>query len=179
MPAKKASQRQKPAAKRLPAGKQSWRAIVASALDWHEAHATLDDAANTENFPLELRGRRVDGFPHSAWELLEHIRLTTADLVAFVQSRNYVAPEWPDDYWPASAAPRDDAAWQASLAATHSAIRKLKRLADKPGLDLTAKVPAGRGQTYLRCILVAVDHTAYHVGEIVAVRRILGAWKPN
>ena len=177
MPAKKSQARKRSTPKRSTAAKPTWRAIVASALDWHEAHATLDDATDTEDFPLELRGKRPDGFPHSAWELLEHIRLTTADLAAFMGSKRYVAPEWPADYWPATPAPADEAAWKASLAAIHRDIRKLKAIAEHPGLDLTSKIPAGTGQTYLRSLLVAVDHTSYHVGQLVAVRRLVGAWK--
>jgi len=177
MPTKRARSSRQASANNPRARKPSWRAIIASSLDWHEAHATLDDAANAEDFPLELRGKRPDNFPHSAWELLEHIRLTTADLAAFMTSKRYVAPEWPRDYWPASSAPADAAAWTASLTAIHRDIRKLKSIAERPGLELTSRIPTGDGQTYLRTLLLALDHTSYHVGQIVAVRRVLGAWK--
>jgi uncharacterized damage-inducible protein DinB len=151
-----------------------WRAILASSLDWHEAHATFEDAV--AGLSAELRGRRPGQYPHSAWELVEHIRLTQADLVAFMQDASYVAPKWPDDYWPSDPAPANAEAWDKSIAAVQRGRDELQQIAVRPMLDLTTKIPWGEGQTYLRTILVAVDHTAYHVGQLVAVRRLLGAW---
>ncbi len=153
---------------------QPWQAIVASSLAWREAHATFDDAV--AGLSAELRGRRPAGFPHSAWELLEHIRLAQADLLAFMQDASYSAPKWPDDYWPSNPAPPDDTAWDESIAAVQRGREELKAIATSPTLDLTAKVPRGNGQTYLRTILVVMDHTAYHVGQLIAVRQVLGAW---
>jgi uncharacterized damage-inducible protein DinB len=158
------------------AGKEiaPWRAILASSLDWHEAHATFDDAV--AGLTAELRGRRPDQYPHSAWELVEHIRLTQADLVAFMQDASYVAPKWPDDYWPAGPVPASAEEWSNSIAAVQRSREELQQIAVRPTLDLTTKIPWGEGQTYLRTILVAVDHMAYHVGQLIAVRRLLGAW---
>ncbi len=154
---------------------EQWRKIVADSLDWKEAHAGFDRAV--EGIPAELRGKRAPGFPHSVWELVEHIRLTQHDLLEFMTSDAYEEPHWPDDYWPATAAPVSDDAWNESLAAIRSDRAALAALTIAPGRDLTARIPHGSGQTYLRTVLVAVDHAAYHVGQIVFVRRLLGAWK--
>ena len=145
------------------------------ALDWEEAHVNFDKAiAGT---PREKRGARAAGFEHSVWQLLEHIRIAQDDILDFcVNARYEHTMKWPDDYWPKSAAPRDDAEWNRSLERYARSREALKHVArDVP--DLTAVVPTGKGQqTYLRALLLIVDHTAYHVGQIVAVRRALGMW---
>lgn len=151
-----------------------WRAIIASSIDWREAHATFDDAV--AGLSVEIRGSRPEHYPHSAWELVEHIRLAQADLIAFMQNASYAAPKWPDDYWPTDPAPSTATAWDASVAAVRHDRDELKAIATRPTLDLTAKIPWGDGQTYLRTILVAIDHTAYHVGQLIALRLMLGAW---
>lgn len=152
----------------------SWRAIVASSLDWEQAHATLDAAI--KGLPPRLRGRRPARYPHSAWELLEHIRLAQADLLAFMTDAKYTAPKWPDDYWPSSAAPPTSTAWNKSVDTIRADCRRLQRFTRQRSRDLTKKIPWGDGQTYLRTILVVVDHTSYHVGQLIAVRILLGAW---
>jgi hypothetical protein len=151
-----------------------WRAVVASSLDWHEAHATFDDAV--AGLSAELRGRRPDHYPHSAWELVEHIRFTQTDLVAFMRDASYNAPVWPDQYWPSNPAPPSAKAWNQSIAAVRRDRAQLKAIAMRSTVDLTTKIPWGEGQTYLRTILVAVDHSAYHVGQLIAVRILLDAW---
>ena len=151
-----------------------WRTIVASSLDWREAHATFDDAI--AGLSAELRGRRPEHYPHSAWELVEHIRMAQADLIAFMQNASYAAPKWPDDYWPPTPAPPTARTWDESIAAVLRDRAELKAIATRSTLDLTATIPWGGGQTYLRTILVAVDHTAYHVAQLIAVRQMLGAW---
>ena len=153
---------------------EPWRAIVASALDWREAHASIEAAA--VGLPPQLRGRRPEGLPYSPWELLEHIRRTQADLVDFMVNTAYTAPAWPADYWPDHRSPPTETAWEESLAAIRRDRERLQELALRHDLDLTTRIPWGEGQTYLRTILVAVDHTAYHVGQLVAARRLLGAW---
>jgi uncharacterized damage-inducible protein DinB len=151
-----------------------WRHIVASALNWEQAHATFDSAI--AKLPAELRGRRPDHFPHSAWELVEHIRRTQHDLLEFCTNANYHELKWPGDYWPAASAPESAAAWNESVAAYHRDVAAMAAFTTDDARDLTAKIPHGTGQTYLRTILVAVDHTSYHVGQIIAVRRLLGSW---
>jgi DinB family protein len=153
---------------------EPWRAIVASSVDWHEAHATFDDAV--AGLSAELRGRRPEHYPHSAWELVEHIRLAQADLIAFMQNATYSAPKWPDDYWPSEPAPPTATAWEESIAAVRRDCEELKAIATRSTLDPAATIPWGDGRTYLRTILVAIDHTAYHVGQLIAVRLMLGAW---
>jgi uncharacterized damage-inducible protein DinB len=158
----------------VPAIKTTWRSIVASSLDWGEAHATFDHAV--ADLPDDQRGRRPEGFPHSPWELVEHIRLTQADLLDFLSNADYTAPKWPEDYWPSAPAP-SGRAWEESIAAVRQDRESIKQLALREDIDLTERIPWGEGQTFLRTILVAVDHTSYHVGQLIAVRRLLGAWK--
>jgi uncharacterized damage-inducible protein DinB len=154
---------------------QNWREIVSSSLGWEQAHASLDNAV--KDFPQNLRGQRPDGYPHSAWELLEHIRITQRDLLDFCQNPDYTEElEWPQDYWPTSPAPASAAAWTKSIDACRKDREELAKFATDTDVDLTSKIPRGTGQTYLRTILVAVDHASYHVGQIVTVRRLLGAW---
>jgi hypothetical protein len=150
------------------------RSIVAAAIDSQEAHVPFDRA--TADLPEADRGRRPQGYPHSPWELLEHMRLAQADLIAFMEDPAYEAPEWPADYWPASPVPPSPAAWAESVAAFRRDRERLRAIALRPELDLTSAIPWGGGRTYLRTLLVAADHTAYHLGQLVTVRRWLGVW---
>ena len=147
---------------------------LAKALDWGEAHADFDKAV--DGLAPELRGRRVEGLPHSAWEILEHLRITQHDILDFSRNPQYAELSWPEDYWPASPAPPDAEAWDRSIATFHADREALQALADDPEVDLFARIPHGQGQTYLRELLLAADHAAYHVGQLVTVRRLLGAW---
>jgi uncharacterized damage-inducible protein DinB len=153
---------------------QDWRAIVASSLEWEQAHAKLDSALT--GLPPELRGKRAEGLPHSIWEQLYHIQFTLHDLLEFCVNDQYHEPKWPDDYWPSSPAPASDAEWTGAIDAIHRDNAAFAAFVMDASRDLTAKIPHGTGQTYLRTVLVAVDHTAYHVGQIVYLRRLLGAW---
>ena len=145
------------------------------ALDWEEAHVGFDKAI--DGIPADKRGAVPSGFDHSAWQLLEHMRLAQDDILDFCINANYHHNlKWPDDYWP-KAVPPSDVAWSESIASFKRKREKMKALAREIE-DLTAKVPTGKGnQTYLRAILLVADHTAYHVGQLVAVRRALGIWK--
>lgn len=155
--------------------KQDWRTIVASSLDWEQAHATLENAV--KGLPAPLQGERPGGYPHSVWELLEHIRITQRDLLDFCQNADYEENlAWPSDYWPPTPAPPTADAWDKSLEDCRRDRDALARFTTQSGIDLTTKIPRGTGQTYLRTILVAVDHASYHVGQIISVRRLLGAW---
>ena len=156
------------------ASNDSWRTIIASSLDWEQAHANLD--SSLEGLAPDLRGKRPDHFPHSCWELVEHIRLTQFDLLDFCRNSNYEERKWPDEYWPATPSPKDDATWNASIAQIHRDAKALADFTTTFDKDLAEKIPHGTGQTYLRTILVAVDHTSYHVGQILAVRRLIGSW---
>jgi len=152
------------------------RAHVVRLLDWEEAHVGFDKVVN--GIPADRRGARAAGFEHSPWQLLEHLRLAQKDLLDFCVNAQYVqALQWPDDYWPRSAAPPDATDWDASVADFKSDREKLKRLARDARVDLLALVPTGKGRhTYLRAMLLAADHNAYHLGQLVAVRRALGLW---
>ena len=154
---------------------REWRTIEASALDWEQARVRLDRAI--DGLAPAQRGRRPRGAPHSIWEQVEHIRLAQRDLFDFCRSADYKAQQWPDDYWPATRAPADEKAWTNSLKAIRRDLKAFELWSIEADVDLTAKIPHGAGQTYLRTTLVTVDHTAYHVGQIVLVRRLLGGWK--
>ena len=151
------------------------RQQLAAAFDWGEAHADFDRAV--EDFPIALRGRRVKGLPYSAWQILEHLRIAQEDILDFARNPRYQNKAWPDDYWPKDPAPPNPRAWNASVAAFRKNRAAFKRLAMKPTIRLTSKIKHGTGQTYLREILLAIDHNAYHVGELIVLRRLLGAWK--
>jgi uncharacterized damage-inducible protein DinB len=150
------------------------RTAIARLLDWEDAHVGFEKAVT--GLPSELRGQAPSGLPYSPWQLLEHIRLTQHDILEFCRNPAYEELDWPEDYWPESASPASAAAWDKSVAAVRKDREALKQLALDPGLDLLARVPAGDGQTYLRELLLVADHTAYHLGELVVVRRALGAW---
>ena len=146
------------------------------ALAWEDAHVAFDSAV--DGLPADRRGLRALGFEHSPWQLLEHIRLAQEDILDFCVNANYEhTRRWPDDYWPKDPAPPGEDEWVGSIAAYARDLAELKRLV-RDVEDLTASVPTGKSnQTYLRAILLVVDHTAYHVGQLVAVRRALGVWK--
>jgi hypothetical protein len=143
-------------------------------LGWRDAHADFDAAV--EGLAAEKQGIRPGGLPHSPWELLEHLRITQADILEFCRSAKYQEKRWPEDYWPASPAPADAGAWDRSAAEYRADREALQSLAADTEIDLLATIPWGDGQTYLRELLLVADHTAYHVGQLVLVRRALGAW---
>ncbi|MDB4949074.1 MAG: DinB-like domain protein [Gemmatimonadetes bacterium] len=150
------------------------RSHLAKVLDWEEAHATYDKGV--DGVPEAVRGRVPHGLPYSPWQLVEHLRITQRDILDFCRDSDYRERAWPDDYWPKDAAPPSPAAWDESLAAYRADRAAMKALTLDESVDLLAAIPHGSGQTYLREILLVADHSAYHVGELVAVRRMLGAW---
>jgi uncharacterized damage-inducible protein DinB len=150
------------------------RQQLAAALAWKEAHAGFDAAV--AGIPPEARGTRPANLPYSAWQLLEHLRISQHDILDFCLNAGYEERAWPDDYWPASPEPPDSSAWDESLRLYREDRAALQRLATDADIDLTSKIPHGDGQTYLREILLATDHAAYHVGELVVLRRLLGIW---
>jgi hypothetical protein len=126
--------------------------------------------------PPALRNSIPEGLPHSPWQLVDHLRRTQHDILDFCVNPQYVEPAWPADYWPASAAPAADE-WDASIRAFRDDRERLQALARDPNIDLTATLPHGSGQTCLRELVLAADHAAYHVGQLVLVRRALGIWR--
>lgn len=152
------------------------REQLAMLLDWTEAHAGFDRAVAA--MPPALQGAVPPGFEHSAWQILEHLRIAQEDIYDFSVNPRYAAMTWPDDYWPASPQPPDAQAWERSVAAYRADRRKMQALARDPAVDLLARIPHGTGQTCLREILLVADHGAYHVGQLVALRKALGCWPP-
>ncbi len=141
-------------------------------LDGGHAHLRFDDAV--KDFPPALRGKRPEGGPHSAWELLEHLRLAQWDILEFARDPKHVSPSFPDGYWP-SGAPPTPSSWDESIAAFRADLRGFAELVSNESIDLHAPIPHGQGQTILREILLAADHNAYHLGQLMTVRRQLGA----
>ena len=150
------------------------RQLLARLLDWEDAHTGFDAAV--ASLPAQLRGTAPDGLPYSAWQLLEHLRLAQRDILDFCINSDYKEMRWPDDYWPSSPVPPSSASWDDSISRFKEDRAALQRLALDPAFDLTARIPHGQGQTYARELVLAADHTAYHVGQLVALRRLLGCW---
>ena len=151
------------------------REHVLKLLEGGQAHATFEAAVKT--LPAALRGKRPKGAEHSPWEILEHIRLAQRDILEFSTDPKYVAPQWPDDYWPKSPKPPNDNAWAKSVRAFHADLEAMRKLVAAESTDLYTPIPHGDGQTILREALLIADHNAYHLGELVLVRRLLSAWK--
>lgn len=139
------------------------------------AHADL--ATVVDDFPEKLYGKKPEGSPHTPWQLLEHIRITLNDLLVFSTDPNYVAPTWPDDYWPSSEAPASKEDWKKSVKALKADMAEFEKLVQNPESNLYAKIPWGDGQTLLREALLAIAHNSYHLGQLVTIRKQLGAWK--
>jgi uncharacterized damage-inducible protein DinB len=142
------------------------------------SNAHVDVLSALKDFPAKLYGAKPENAPHSAWELLEHMRITLRDLWEFSTSDKYVEKNWPDDYWPASAEPPSNEAWRASVRAVKEDLEAFGKLVKDPNSNLYAQIPWGKkDQTLLREVLLAADHTSYHTGELVYLRKMLGAWK--
>ena len=139
------------------------------------AHATFEDAI--KGMPPNLRGTKPENFPHTAWMILEHLRIAQWDIVEFSRNEKHESPKWPAGYWPKTEAPPNPEAWSWSVAAFESDLKAMKDLVIDPKTDLFAKIPWGDGQTILREALLLADHNAYHIAQLVDVRRLLGAWK--
>ena len=138
------------------------------------AHATFDSAVT--DFPPDLMGTRPPGSPHSPWELLEHMRIAQNDILRFSESANHVSPKFPDGYWPKSPAPKSASAWNESVRAFQEDLAAFATLLRDPARDLYEKFPWGDGQTLLREACLIADHNAYHLGQLLLLRRLLGDW---
>jgi hypothetical protein len=139
------------------------------------AHASFEDAI--KSLPEKLRGIKPEGLPHSAWMLLEHLRLAQRDILEFSRNPEYKASQWPEDYWPKKEAPPSTAAWNKSIQQFREDRKAILHLVENPKTDLFALIPWGEGQTILREALLVADHNAYHIAQLIDVRRLLGAWK--
>jgi hypothetical protein len=157
---------------------QALRKQLQALLDGGQAHATFDEAV--KDFPAKLRGVVPEGLPYSGWQILEHIRLTQRDILDFSSNTDgsYKELKWPEEYWPKSAEPKNEEAWEHSIAQIREdrkTFEKLLKSADDA--ELVAPFTWGDGQNLLREALLLADHDAYHLGELVVVRRLVGAWK--
>ncbi len=138
-----------------------------------KAEAHVDVQSCLREFPPELRGRKPAGAPHTPWQLLEHMRIAQWDILQFSLEAKHKSPKWPDEYWPDSDAPPNDKAWSQSVRQFLNDLDSLCQMVKDPAIDLYAKIPHGEGQTYLREALLVADHNAYHLGQLVLVKRIL------
>jgi hypothetical protein len=141
------------------------------------AHA--DWKAVFGGLPPKLQGIRPEGLPYSAWELLEHMRISQWDILEFSRDPKHGSPDWPAGYWPGSPEPPDAEAWQNSLKSFGRDLDAMKKLVANPGTNLFARIPHGTGQTILREALLVADHNAYHLGQVILLRRLLQAWKKS
>ncbi len=153
------------------------REHVLNLLTARQAHCTFDDAV--AQMPAARRGERPEALPYSVWELVEHIRRAQHDILVYCQTADYEMPDWPADYWPDAQVPADDAAWTDALAQVEEERDALCDLVRDDTVDLYDTVPSHDEHTYLREMLLVADHNAYHVGQIVTVRRQLGLWPPS
>ncbi len=156
---------------------ESVRKEVVKQLRGGNAHAKFEEA--TAKLSPELRGKKVAGLPYTVWQLLEHIRIAQRDILDYCRNHDgsYKEMKWPDDYWPKSAEPPSEKAWDESIKNFHSDREEFIRLIEDPKSDLTTPFSWGKGQTLLHEAFLIVDHNGYHLGEIIALRRLLGAWK--
>lgn len=139
------------------------------------AHAKFDDAI--KDLPAKLRGVKPENLPHTAWMLLEHMRIAQWDILEFSRNSKHVSPDWPEGHWPKAEAPANAAAWDNSVKEFRADLKAMEELVANPKTDLFARIPWGDGQTILREALLVADHNAYHLGQIVDLRRLLEAWK--
>ena len=153
-------------------GDRALRDHVLSLLKGGEAHATFEDTLN--GWSLQFTGIKVAKFPHTAWMLLEHLRMAQRDILEFSRNSKYVSPKWPEGYWPESAAPPNEAAWKASMESCKKDLQAMQRMVGDQKIDLFAKIPWGEGQTILREALIFADHNAYHLGQMMMLRKSLG-----
>lgn len=141
------------------------------------SNAHVDFNAAIKGLPIELQGKRPEGAEHSPWELLEHLRIAQWDILEFSRDANHQSPEWPGGYWPPNPAPPNEHAWEKSVHAFRRDLKALCELVTDPATDLYALIPHGDGQTILREALLTADHNAYQVGQLIALRKLLDAWK--
>ncbi len=154
---------------------QFFRQELDRLLSGRGAHADFDAAV--ADFPVKLRGVVPEGAAHSAWQVLEHLRIAQWDMLEFSRDPKHVSPEWPEGYWPKHPVPESAEAWDRSVKAFHHDLSAMRKLVADPKSDLFTPFAHGDGQTLLREALQMADHNAYHVGELILLRRLLGAWK--
>ncbi len=140
-----------------------------------QTHVNIE--AILADFPKELQGKRPKEIPYSGWELLEHLRIAQWDILEFSRDSQHMSPQFPEGYWPESPEPPDESAWENSLDSFQKDLQAMADLVTDSTTDLYAPIPHGTGQTILREALLVADHNSYHLGQLVLLRRLLGAWK--
>ena len=138
------------------------------------AHLDFDKAV--ANLPANLRGAKASSIPHSPWQLVEHMRICQWDILEFSVNSKHVSPDFPDGYWPSQHEPPTETAWDECLTSFREDLESMKKLVSDEATDLFAEIRHGDGQTILREALLVADHNAYHLGQLIVVRRALGAW---
>ncbi len=149
----------------------SLRTLLVDAMRGHHAH--IDFASAIENFPVEARGVKPAGAPHSAWQLLEHMRIAQHDILEFSRNPQHKSPKWPEGYWPNTEAPPDAKAWDTTVKAFQQDAREMEKLVHDPQHDLYKPIPHGDGQTLLREVLLVANHNSYHLGQLVFLKKML------
>jgi hypothetical protein len=150
------------------------REQLRTSLGWGEAHVAWKKAV--ADFPEEDRGTKPPGILHSAWDLLEHTRIAQWDMLEFCRNPKHVSPDFPSGYWPKSSTPPNSTAWEESVKVFEQDLQAMERLVADPKTDLLAPISGGSGQTILREALLVADHNAYHLGQFVLLRKLLGNW---
>jgi hypothetical protein len=150
------------------------RSHLVSLLSWHDAHPDFDAAI--AGLPAKLRGAKPANLPHTPWRLVEHMRIAQSDILEFCRNPRHVSPKFPEGYWPEGDAPPSAQAWDKTIAAFRADLQAMCDLVANPNTDLFAPIKHGDDQTILREALLVADHNAYHVGQLITVRRLLGAW---
>ena len=152
----------------------SLRQHLVNLLRAKNAHVMFDDVI--KDFPVEARGVKPQGLPYTAWRIVEHLRIAQWDILEFSRDANHVSPDFPGGYWPETDSPPDNVAWDRSVAAFRRDLQEMENLVRDPAVDLYASIPHGDGQTVLREAMLVADHNAYHVGQLVLIRRLLKMW---
>jgi hypothetical protein len=150
------------------------REQVLALLQGGNAHVTFDQVI--KDFPAKMRGIKPNGAEHTAWQLLEHMRIAQWDILEFSRNAKHVSPEWPGGYWPKTEKPANSDAWEKSIASFKKDLKAIQKFIENPKTDLCVKIPHGTGQNILRQALLVADHNSYHLGQLVLLRRLLGAW---
>ena len=151
---------------------QQLREHLLELLRGQSAHASFDDIV--AEWPVELRGVKPVGLPYTAWQVLEHLRIAQWDILEFSRNPRHVSPDYPDGYWPETEQPADEASWGKSVANFTEDLGRMRALVEEG--DLFTPFAHGSGQTLLRETMLVADHNAYHLGQLVTIRRLLGAW---
>ncbi len=154
---------------------RSLRQHLVSLLTGENAHVNFESAI--KGLPKDVRGKRPRGAEHSLWQILEHLRIAQWDILEFSRRSDHVSPEWPTGYWPAKPVPPSDEAWGRSVKAFRADLQAMVELVENESTDPFATIPHGTGQTILREAILIADHNAYHLGQFVMLRRLLGSWR--